>query len=127
MVYHCLTGSTKANAGLGSDFLPMTAWTCETNEHYETVIQGSNGKKYHVTLSENNHGEYTKNWACDYPHFQHRLRDTGVECKHILKAQESHCGWNASLELDRSPTIDRYGNRRCPSCGGDVVPVSVAV
>jgi len=110
-----------------ADFIPTTVWTCETNQHYETVVTGGMGKKYHVSLSPHNPGLFSNNWACDCPHFQHRLRGSDTECKHILEAQKSHCGWNASLEPTAEPTKDKDGKLHCPVCGGDVIPVMIAI
>ena len=105
------------------------AWTCCTNEHWETAVKGSSGdytvawgqlfgKPLQVQMAQ-------YGWTCTCWPF----KKSGSTCKHIQKVEASgdRCGWNGELEPTAVAGQDDDGNTCCPECKGPVTSYRVGV
>jgi len=116
------------------DLTIETAATCWSNRSWHTEVQGSGKKPYKVSygmLSGNEEARQgaQRGWTCDCPGFIYR-KDGGTPCKHVRKVVNSgvRCGWNNTLEPSLPAKIDENsGETVCPSCGGPIEYVRVAV
>lgn len=114
---------------MAHDFTIEVAWTCASNEYWETTVQGSKGDLYTVRFgllseAEADERRVSHDWQCECQGY--RFRGT---CKHIaqVKASGARCGWNGAIDPGLTPAIDADGHRTCPQCGGRVKPIRVAV
>jgi len=111
------------------DLTTHTAYTCSTNEDWETTVMGSKGD-VHVVRFERLYGREMQRqmcqhgYVCDCKGFQFR-----GTCKHIKQVEESgaRCGWNAELDPSAEADRDASGNPICPECGAPVSAHRVAV
>lgn len=107
------------------DLTIESAWTCATNERWETTVEGSKGETYRVAWERLYGAQAARvgaqfGWTCSCKGFGFR-----GTCRHVdaVEAEGKRCGWNAHLE----PTEEPDENGCCPGCGGNLVAYRVAV
>lgn len=87
------------------DFNTIYVKTCAKNVSFQREINGH-------TVDFNNR----RGWSCDCKGYEFRKT-----CRHITQAQAEKCAWN--FELEYWEGIED----KCPSCGGPLEVVRVAV
>lgn len=111
------------------DLTIETAWTCSSNEEWETTVAGSKGETHTVRFSrlygrdlQLQRVQY--GYTCDCKGFQFR-----GHCHHVdlVMGEVRRCGWNAELEPTAEPAQDESGEPCCPVCGGPVSAHRVGV
>jgi len=121
------------------DFTIESFWMCGSNELWEAEVTSSSGKVYTVRFAPTFDPETltSHGFSCTCPHWQHRLKSKGGECKHIERAKKLHCGWHENYGGDgpgepiegvvvKGPSFDSDGPS-CPRCGGPTRAVLCAV
>ena len=92
---------------------------CESCDHWQKNISGSNGNQYIVRWNDSDHlrqHETTHEYSCTCPAYKF---GGGKWCKHIKTARLEHCAWNSIHNTDgfRDPVEDETGEKLCPRCG----------
>lgn len=115
------------------DYNTLTAWTCQSNMHWETEIEDTDAhatnRRVTVCWTRLPSGaRVQRGWTCTCADGQ-IASPHPVQCSHVIKAAKLRCGWNSELD----PTAECvYGEEptdgpRCPDCGEFVQPVRVGV
>ena len=108
------------------DLTIETAWTCGTNEDWETTVTGSKGDQYTVRWGrlfgrDADVQGCLYGYTCTCPSFT-KSRRSHLPCKHIkdVEASGQRCAWNLNLEPFVDCDHDDQGEPCCPDCGGPV-------
>jgi hypothetical protein len=85
---------------------------CSSNEYFETKVKGKSDT-YMVYLMRGK-------WHCECKGFAYR-----ATCEHVKKAEKKFCGWHQ--QVDGGQVKKTKDGWECPRCGGEAVPIRVAV
>jgi hypothetical protein len=116
-----------------ADLTIETAWTCGTNESWETQVPASAGGTHTVRwgrlFGRDAQVQGTLyGYTCSCPAFT-KSRRSHLPCKHIMQVAASgqRCGWNETLEPTLEASYDAQGEPCCPDCGGPLGAWQVGV